>query len=140
MPELHHLHMRAWVTGQTCGLTDSSSQGLHEDACHRWCGAAAGACGIACFVLALYLERPSCGLENASYQGIAPPTPPHPTHPTPPHPHDQGLAAAVERRGGKIYEGTKAWSVGEICCYIVEQQLGLSCWRSSLVSCGLLHS
>ncbi len=25
----------------------------------------------------------------------------------------QGLAAAVERRGGKIYEGTKAWSVGE---------------------------
>ena len=25
----------------------------------------------------------------------------------------QGLAAAVERHGGKIYEGTKAWSVGE---------------------------
>lgn len=70
--------------------------------------------------------------------------PPHPTLPTPPHPTlprpAQGLAAAVERRGGKIYEGTKAWSVGEICCYIVEHQLGLSCWRSSLVSCGLLHS
>lgn len=26
----------------------------------------------------------------------------------------QGLAAAVERRGGKIFEGTKAWTVGEL--------------------------
>ena len=28
----------------------------------------------------------------------------------------EGLAAAVERHGGKIYEGTKAWKTGKCCC------------------------
>lgn len=62
-----------------------------------------------------------CGLRlqpgGAGGLSRCPPAPcPCPTRPpcltsTPPQ-YLEGLAAAVERHGGKIYEGTKAWNMG----------------------------
>lgn len=46
-----------------------------------------------------------------------PPSTTH-THPTQLLQYLEGLAKAVERYGGKVYEGTKAWKAGGCCGWV----------------------